>query len=104
MGKNVTGSFSGVLNNKTKTVKIGKDTHKLSSVYIFISSHIYPGKSKDFIYATCYQKDTVKQYRFRSTYVSEFGKVFVYAKKLDKIVSKLVKYVKLNNYHLNNVK
>jgi len=102
--KNDSGCFSGFLNDGIKTVKICKDLHKLSFVHIFISGHMYPGTNKDFVYAMCYQQDTVKPYRCRNTYENEFGKVYVSAKKLDKIVSKLVKQVDLSVYHLNTVK
>ena len=91
-------SYHGKLKQDVITKVINKDTHKFGGINIFISGPMYPGTKKDFTYITCYQNDTVRQYRCRNSYLQEHGKMFISGKTTQKAVDNFIKDFDIKNY------
>jgi len=71
------------------------------NVSIYISGEMYPGKKKNFVYATCSQFVEITPFRCKRDYAGESGKIFESGKTLEIVLKRLKKAVKMEVYLLN---
>lgn len=65
----------------------------IGDVQMFISSQMREGMEDSFFYATCYQRVNTTDYKCKTMYVREHGKVFASGKTRDLLLAQLVKDV-----------
>ena len=93
------GSYhANIINNGGTKRTSDKAVMQYGNIHMYISGDMYPGTSKNFIYAMCYQLADRREYRHKSFYKVESNKVFVSGKNMDAIVKKLIKEVDMSVY------
>ena len=70
-------------------------------VYIYLSSEMYPGTKKNFVYATCSQRIKTIDFGCKTEYLREQGKIFESGKTREILLKKLKKEVKMKMYDLD---
>lgn len=80
--------------------RIANDLFVFGGVSIFISGEMYKGTPRNFIYAICSQKASVRPYRKKNSFDVEFNKVYVSGKTLREVVTKLIEQVDMSKYYL----
>jgi hypothetical protein len=88
------GNIHGVIPLDMPEIRSRKDRYKHGSIYLFVSSQMYPGKPQTFRYALCYQKTKMTPYRCKRSHEIEANKIYVSGKSLKNVVPKLITQIK----------
>ena len=71
------------------------------NVRIYISSEMYPGTKKNFVYSTVSQHINTIDFGRKTEYIREHGKIFEAGKTREIVLKKLKKAIKMDVYLLN---
>lgn len=92
--------YASVLPESSIEKRIANNLFIFGGVSIFISGDMYKGTPRNFIYAICYQKASVRPYRKKNFFDVEFNKVYVSGKTLREVVTKLIEQIDMSKYYL----
>ena len=76
-----------------KEIRRHKDRVKIGNIQFYISGRMYGRQPKSFVYAMCYQKETVRPYRCKNSFEVEANKIYVSGKTKNEVVNKLIKEI-----------
>jgi len=104
-GVGINKSYFGTINVNpiSRRNKETKAREVTGPVYIYISSEMYPGTSKNFVYATCSQRIKTIDFGRKTEYLREHGKVFESGKTREILLKKLKKAIKMKMYDLDPI-
>jgi hypothetical protein len=96
-------SYFGTINVNpvSRRNPVSKAREVTGPVHIYISSEMYPGTSKNFVYATCSQRIKTIDFGCKTEYLREQGKVFESGKTREILLKKLKRAIKMKMYDLD---